>query len=96
MQLVDVAWIECLENRDETIGGNIILDHEGGQPNQADIVDGKRPQRIAIETGPRNVAKKRLNVSSARKRTGCLRVTPASVALFRAIGDAPEKTGMPG
>jgi hypothetical protein len=28
--------------------------------------------------------------------TGCLRVTPASVALFRAIGDAPEKTGMPG
>jgi hypothetical protein len=29
-------------------------------------------------------------------RTGCLRLTPANVALFRASGDAPEKTGLPG
>jgi hypothetical protein len=48
MQFVDVARIERLENRDETIGGNIIPDYEGGQPNQADIVESKRPQRIAI------------------------------------------------
>jgi hypothetical protein len=48
MQFVDVARIERLENRDKPIGGNIILDHERGQPNQADIVEGKRPQRIAI------------------------------------------------
>ncbi|SEE30509.1 Predicted arabinose efflux permease, MFS family [Bradyrhizobium erythrophlei] len=48
MQFVDVARIERLEDRDETIGGNIILDYERGQPNEADIIEGERPQRIAI------------------------------------------------
>src|ERR1700733_11822310 len=48
MQFIDVAWIERLKNRDKPLGGDIILDHERGQPNQADIVDGKHPQRIAI------------------------------------------------
>jgi hypothetical protein len=48
MQFVDVARIERLEDRDETIGGNIILDYERGQPNEADIIEGQRPQRIAI------------------------------------------------
>lgn len=48
MQFVDVARIERLEDRDETIGGNIIPDYERGQPNEADIVEGERPQRIAI------------------------------------------------
>jgi hypothetical protein len=48
MQFAHVVRIERLENRDEPIGGNIILDQERGQPNEADIVEGKRPQRIAI------------------------------------------------
>ena len=51
MQFVDVARIERLENRDKPIGGNIVLDQDRGQPNQADIVEGKRPQHIAI-AGP--------------------------------------------
>src|SRR5579859_1324058 len=48
MQFVDVARIERLQNRDETMGGNIILDDERGQPNQAAIVESERPQRIAV------------------------------------------------
>ena len=53
------------------------------------IANGTAP---AAETGPRNRAKKRLNASSARKGDRI----PASVALFCASGDTPEKTGMPG
>src|SRR5271167_832062 len=41
MQLVDVARVEFLENGDKAIGGDIVLDDERGQSNQADTIDGK-------------------------------------------------------
>jgi hypothetical protein len=57
-----------------------------------------RPEipKCAAEAGPQNGAKKRLNASSARKRDRMPSPNPASVALFHASGDTPEKTGMPG
>jgi hypothetical protein len=47
------------------------------------------PQRPAPETAPISASTR---VRHGRE-TGCLRLTPASVALFRASGDTPEKTG---
>jgi len=49
--------------------------------------------KCAAEAGPQNGAKKRLNASSARKRNRMPSPNPASVALFHASGDIPEKTG---
>ncbi|WP_143046688.1 hypothetical protein [Bradyrhizobium erythrophlei] len=48
MQLVDVARVELLKNRDKPIGGDIIPDYERGQSNRSDTLDGERPQRVAI------------------------------------------------
>ena len=45
--------------------------------------------RCAAETAPKSASRR---VRHGRE-TGCLRLTPASVALFRASGDTPEKTG---
>src|SRR5580704_9490436 len=50
------------------------------------------PPPSPAETAPKSASTR---VRHGRE-TGCLRLTPASVALFRASGDTPEKTGMPG